>query len=133
MAVRKASMELQVLPGAFTVCKVAGMEGVDIAAPFCFTARTDGEWSLTCETERVPPHTVAREDGWRMLRIIGTLDFSLVGILAAVSAVLAEAKVGIFAVSTYDTDYILMKADRLSEGLDALRRAGYTILEEWRG
>lgn len=123
-------MDIQVVPGRFSVCMVESLNGVDISQPFCFFARTDEEWSLTCETDRVPENTLAREDGWGMLRICGTLDFALIGILAGVSKVLADAGVGIFAVSTYRTDYILMKETALEAGLNALRQAGYHVLAE---
>ncbi len=69
--------------------------------------------------------TAAREDGWRAFRIEGVLDFSLTGILSAISGILAENGIGIFAVSTYNTDYILVKAENLVKALDVLREAGY--------
>ncbi len=118
-------MKLDVLKESFSVCKVASYEGVDLGAPFVFTGSTDAEKSLVCQTERVPAATLAREDGWRAFRIEGQLDFSLVGILARISSVLAAEKIGIFAVSTFDTDYILVKAENLGRALAALDRAGY--------
>ena len=119
------AMKLRVLEESFSVCKVASYEGVDLGAPFVFTGSTDAEKSLVCPTERVPAATLAREDGWRAFRIEGQLDFSLVGILARISSVLAAEKIGIFAVSTFDTDYILVKAENIGRALAALDRAGY--------
>ena len=120
-------LTLQIMPQALTVCKVDSLDGFDVAAGLCFIGNTDEELSLVCETARVPKAAAAREDGWRAMRIVGTLDFSLTGILAQIAAVLAEAKVGIFAVSTYNTDYILVKAKDLDRAAAALKQAGYTF------
>ncbi len=121
-------LKLQVLARDFTVCKVMDYSGVDLAAKYCFVGKTDEENSLVCETSRVPANTTEREDGWRALRIAGTLDFSLVGILAELSAVLARNKIGIFAVSTYNTDYIFVKKDRLDDAVRVLQQTGYTVV-----
>ena len=78
----------------------------------------------------VPEHTLAREDGWRGFYVDeGTLDFSLIGILADISRVLAQAKVGIFVVSTFDTDYIFVKEQQLDRAISRLAQAGYQISE----
>ncbi len=123
------ALTLQILPDAFSVCKVAAYDGIDLAAPFVFAATTNTEKSLVCPTTRVPSATLAREDGWRAFRIAGTLDFSLIGILARISAVLAAERIGLFAVSTFDTDYILVKDPDLDRALAALRAAGYAIVK----
>ena len=120
-------MTLEVLPQALTVCKTASMAEIDTNGTFFFIGRTDEEISLVCPTAEAPARTLAREDGWRGFRIRGTLDFSLVGILSRLSAVLAEAGIGIFAVSTYNTDYILVKEKDLDRALAALAAAGYEI------
>ena len=73
--------------------------------------------------------TVERDDGWRGFRITGQLDFSLIGILAGISKVLAANEIGIFAISTYNTDYVLTKEENFRKALDALRGAGYEIEE----
>ena len=122
-------MKLCILKKPFSVCKVASYEDVDLDAPFVFTGATDKEKSLVCPTDRVPAATLAREDGWSAFRIEGQLDFSLVGILARISSVLAAEKIGIFAVSTFDTDYILVKAENLDRALAALAHAGYETCE----
>ena len=124
---RNEALTLEVLEGGFSVCKVADYSGVDLEAGFCFTGRTDAERSLVCETDRVPGNTLARDDGWSGFRVRGTLDFALTGILARLSAVLADARVGIFAVSTYDTDYVFVKTRDLERALDALAGAGYRL------
>ena len=110
-----------------SVCKVEDYSQVDICLPFCFTGSTDEEFSLVCPTDMVPENTTERDDGWRAFRIVGVLDFSLVGILAGISEILAENKIGLFAVSTYNTDYILTKAENFERALEVLKSAGYTI------
>ena len=103
-------MKLEAIKGEFSVCKVADYSLTDLSAPFVFTGATEEERSLVCPTVSVPENTTDRDDGWRAFRVKGTLDFSLTGILARLSAVLAEAEIGIFAVSTFNTDYILTKS-----------------------
>lgn len=121
-------MTIEFLPVPFTVCKLP--HGTPISSgEFAFFARTDHENSLVCPTSAVPANALAREDGWCGMRIVGTLDFSLIGILAKISAVLAEAKVGIFAVSTFDTDYIFIKEESLARAKTALLAAGYKLCE----
>jgi len=120
-------MELEVIGQRFSVCKVDSVSQVDLGAPFCFFARTDEELSLVCPTEQVPSGATAREDGWRAFRVRGQLDFSLVGVLAKLSAVLADRGIGIFVVSTFDTDYVLTKERNLERALAALRAAGYDV------
>ena len=122
-------LKLETLPYELTVCKPASAEQIDLSMDFYFLGRTDEEISLVCRTEDTPAGTLAREDGWRGFRIEGTLDFSLVGILSKLSAVLAENGIGIFAVSTFNTDYILVKAEDLDRALAALAAAGYIIAE----
>ena len=118
-------MRLKTLPYDLTVCKLPSAAGIDLSADFFFLGKTDEEISLVCRTKQTPAGTEAREDGWRAFRIEGVLDFSLTGILSRLSAVLAENGIGIFAVSTYNTDYILVKAESLGKAMNVLREAGY--------
>ena len=83
---------------------------------------------MVCKTEDTPADTLERDDGWRGFRIEGVLDFSLIGILSKLSAVLAENKIGIFAVSTYNTDYILVKEENFDRALNVLASEGYIIV-----
>ncbi len=122
-------MNLKILPQAFTVCQISDASEVDFSQAFVFFSKTDEEFSLVCETASVPANTIAREDGWRGFRVCGVLDFSLVGILAEISGVLAAQKISIFAVSTYNTDYIFTKADAFDRAISVLSAAGYAILE----
>lgn len=121
-------MKLKVLSESFTVCKLRNAGEIDLTREFCFVGKTDEELSLVCPTEEVPKHTLAREDGWRGFRIEGVLDFSLIGILAKISGILAEAKIGIFVFSTYNTDYIFTKENQFQQALDALGTVGYQIV-----
>ena len=119
-------MKLKALEGEFTVCQVEDFSQVDWQSP-CFTARTDREWSLLCRTDKTPSNTTAREDGWRGMRVEGTLEFSLVGILSGLSGALARAGVSLFAVSTYDTDYLFVKKEQWPAAISALTAEGYTV------
>ena len=118
-------MELEKLPYDLTVCKVPTLADASLDSEFFFFGKTDEELSLVCRTEDVPENTLAREDGWRAFRIRGVLDFSLTGILARLSAVLAENIIGIFAVSTFNTDYILVKKENFDRAERVLENAGY--------
>jgi len=121
-------MEIKVLKPPFSVCKVEAWDGVDLTSPFTFTACTDEEKSLVCATECVPDHTITREDGWRGMRIQGVLDFSLVGILARIASLLAAAGIAIFAVSTYNTDYLFVKDAAFEKALQILQENGYEMV-----
>lgn len=121
-------MELKTLPFDMTVCKVRSAADIDLDTDFYFIGRTDEELSLVCRTEDTPSGTTAREDGWRGFRIQGVLDFSLIGILSKISSILAGNKIGIFAVSTYNTDYILVKTEDFDRALSVLAAEGYDII-----
>lgn len=88
--------------------------------------RTRDELSIVCRADAVPEGTKC-EAGWRCLKVKGPLDFGLTGILAAITAPLAAAGIPVFAVCTYDTDYVMVKAERLESAVDVLRRAGHRI------
>ena len=120
-------LRLKLLNADFSVCKTAEEPKINPAAAFCFTARTDEEHSLVCQTGDVPAETIEREDGWKAFRIQGTLDFSLIGILAGIAGVLAENKIGIFVISTFNTDYVLVKRENLQQAVRALQDAGYVF------
>ena len=123
-------IKLQPIQPQFSVCKVTDYAHIDLTQPFCFAATTDEERSLVCPEALVPDNTTERDDGWRGFRVKGQLDFSLIGILARISTVLAENEISIFAVSTYNTDYILVKEEKFEQALSALKDNGYEILNE---
>lgn len=121
-------MKLEKIQQEFSVCKINDISVVNWEDTFCFVGKTDEEFSLVCSTKYVPAETVEREDGWKAFRIQGVLDFSLVGILSKITTILAEHEIGIFAVSTYNTDYILTKSDQYARALEVLAGAGYVIV-----
>lgn len=121
-------MELRKLPYKLTVCKITNIAEIDTNKDFYFIGKTDEEISLVCVTEEAPTNTIEREDGWRGFRIQGVLDFSLIGILSKISGILAENRIGIFAISTFNTDYILVKEEGFERALDVLHKNGYVIV-----
>ena len=120
-------MKLKTMPFDLTVCKLADGSLIDLNREFYFIGKTDEELSLVCRTEETPSNTTERDDGWRGFRIEGVLDFSLIGILSKLSSILAQNSIGIFAVSTYNTDYILVKKENFDKALSVLAEAGYKI------
>lgn len=123
-----SQLTLSVLPGLFAVSQLS--PGAPIPTPvgeFWSLTRTEGEVSLVCE-EALVPAGAKFEGGWVALKLHGPFDFTLTGILAAVLEPLRHAGVGIFALSTFDTDYVLVKVERLQDALAALRGAGHTVL-----
>ena len=121
-------MTLQVLQDTFAVCQLTNTTQADLSVPYTFLSVTDDEISLVCPTHCVPKGTLQVEHGWLGCRIPDTLDFALVGILAKIATLLAQAGISIFAVSTYNTDYIFMKSVSFTQGLDVLQRNGYLIV-----
>lgn len=122
-------MEIKKIDYDFSVCKVADYSLVDLDAEYSFIGKTDEEKSLVCITRDVPTNVMERDDGWKAFRIQGVLEFSLIGILSKITGILADNKIGIFAISTYNTDYVLTKKENYQKALDALKDAGYTIIE----
>lgn len=122
-------MELKKLNKDFSVCKVENYSLVNLDAEYSFIGKTDEEKSLVCITNDVPSNVLQRDDGWKGFRIQGVLDFSLIGILSKISAILADNGISIFAVSTYNTDYVLIKKENYQKALDVLKDAGYKIID----
>lgn len=122
-------MELKKLNRDFSVCKVKDYSHVNLDAKYLFIGKTDEERSIVCATEEVPDNVIQQEDGWQGFRIQGNLDFTLVGILSKISAILADHGISIFALSTYNTDYVLIKKESYQEAMDLLEAFGYTIID----
>jgi len=97
---------------------------------FFSITKTAEELSIVC-LSRVVPESVEKDSGWKVLKIEGLLNFNLVGILAQVSAVLAESEVSIFAISTYNTDYILVKNRDFDVAVVVLRKDGHEVVQEY--
>jgi hypothetical protein len=133
--VAERPLSLVVLPGSYAVCRLSlgepmlGEPMPDAALPgdFVSVTRTRDEVSVVCHEQQAPAGANV-EAGWRCLKVEGPLDFALTGVLAALAAPLAEAGVSIFAVSTYDTDYLLVKAEALERAVAALETAGHRVV-----
>ncbi len=119
--------EIKVLDGSFSVCKAVDFSEIDPSERFNFISATDEENSLICLTENVPKNVTDRIDNWRALRIQGILDFSLIGILSELLGLLAQARISVAAVSTYNTDYIFVKNCDLQKAIDTFKNANYEI------
>lgn len=120
---------LQLIPGEFAVCRLPPTAAVPAWADstvFSSVTRTGDELSIMCPAAQVPAD-VPHEAGWRLLKLLGPFAFTETGILASVLAPLATAQIGILAVATFDTDYVLVKAERLEETLHALAAAGHLV------
>lgn len=122
-------MEIKKINQDFSVCKVMDYSLVNLNAEYCFVGKTDEEKSLVCVTSDVPSNVIERDDGWKGFRIQGILDFSLIGILSKIADVLAKNSISIFAISTYNTDYVLIKKKSYQRALDILKHSGYVIVE----
>lgn len=125
-------MELKILENKLKVVKLkndANIPEIVLKQDFYSITRTDEELSIVVD-EDVSIESDVAEYGWRAIRIVGTLDFSLIGILSKISTILAQAKITIFAVSTYNTDYILVKAGQLENAIEVLTQNGYQILQD---
>lgn len=124
-------MKLVVLNGELAVARLNATDALPAWAdtgPVTSVTRTAEELSVVCAAAAVPSDVQA-ERGWRCLRAAGTLDFSLTGVLSSIATPLAEAGISMFAVSTYDTDYILIQGDRLAAAIQCLRGAGHEVIE----
>ena len=123
-------MQLRRIAGDFSICRVRDLSQVKWQEDWTFAAIRPGELSLLCKSAHVPPDALKREDGYCGFEIVGQLDFSLIGILARISTVLAEAGVSILAQSTFDTDCVFLKTAQRQVAAQALVDAGYTFVEE---
>lgn len=130
---KNVPLRLAALDGRMAICRLPA--GAEIPAgalegDFLSVTRTPEELSIVCPEEHAPDggdDGVAREDGWRALKLEGPFDLSLVGVLVSATAPLAGAGLGVFAVSTYDTDYVLVEEENLDAAVAALRGAGHEV------
>ncbi|WP_313508727.1 ACT domain-containing protein [Enterococcus sp.] len=123
-------MNIKHLSTPLSVIQVAVFDPTWLTIKPLFLAQTPEECSIVLPTAAVPNETLAREDGWQALMIVGVLDFSLVGILADLSGLLAAHQISIFAVSTYNTDYLLIKEQQIHHAKEILAAHGYTLVTE---
>ena len=129
----KHRLHLRVLDDTLAICQLppgtsspAWARGGELLAEI----RAQHELTIVCR-ERLVPVQVTAERGWRAIMVQGPLAFSLTGVLAALAEPLARADISIFALSTYDTDYVLVKCESLELALHTLQRAGHTILDQF--
>ena len=120
-------MKIEIIEPEFTICKIDDLVDINYDDKFLFLSITDEETSLVCPSNSVPKKTLQCEHGWNAFRIVGTLDFSLIGILATITSLLASKEIGIFTISTYNTDYIFVKKENLSTAIDTLVANGYQL------
>jgi hypothetical protein len=120
---------LEVLDKEFTIHRLEPNKLVPeevLASTFVWLGRTDEELSVVCASGIAVP-SAKQNSGWSCLRVVGPIDFSLTGVLAGISSVLAAVNISIFALSTFDTDYILVKSADLATAQAELRKAGYRV------
>src|SRR5579872_122767 len=120
ITLKKLALEL-------SICKLilgSAIPGWIWESPFYAITKTAEELSLVCEQDKViPDPAMKQENGWKCLQVVGLLDFSLTGILSSIAQPLAENKISIFAISTYDTDYILIKKEHFEEAQTVLKKS----------
>lgn len=122
-------LRLSKVPGTYAVCRLAPGASLPawVRGAFTSVTRTPDELSIVCDDDAVPVDIKA-ERRWRALRIKGPIPFEMVGVAAALISPLAEARISIFLVSTFDTDYLLVKEDVFARALDVLRDAGHDVI-----
>jgi hypothetical protein len=122
-------LSLVILRDLFAVCRLRADENIPswaLSGSFCSLTRTPDELSIVSRQELVPEEVEA-VGGWKSLKVEGKLDFNLVGILSSLTSSLAEAGISVFAISTYDTDYLFIKERDLDRTVAALRKAGHDV------
>jgi hypothetical protein len=122
-------LALTLLPEFLAICRLESsqqMPGWSDSSRFLSITRTQEENSIVCEQSLVPPEVLCESD-WRALKVAGPLDFSLTGILTSLLTPLAKAGLSVFAISTFDTDYVLIKHSSLELAITVLRAAGHQV------
>lgn len=123
------SLTLRLMDLELSVCKLSDARYADLSGGFYTLSATGREVSLVCETAKAPGAALQSEKGFRAFEVMGQLDFSLTGIVAGITSALAKARVGVFVISTFDTDYILVREKKLEAAIDALVGAGYSVVQ----
>ena len=128
-------LELALLPERFAVCRLdptSEMPRWAEGGAFVSVTRTPRELSVVCPAQNVPPGTACADEGWRCFQVAGPLDFSQVGVIASLVAPLAAARVSVFTIATYETDYLLVQETHLEDAIDALTDAGHRLFNPER-
>lgn len=120
-------MKLQLIEGNFAVCRLPSSAEWELPADgrFASVTRTPDELSIVCSVSLVPSEATDVESDWRMMRILGQIDFAAVGVLASLAGPLAAAGISIFVQSTFNTDYLMVKADKVDAVVQVLTNAGF--------
>jgi len=125
------TLTMKLLKGKYGVCRLDKNDLIPEwtqNSDFISITRTLDELSIVCAEESIPDYVKCEKD-WKILKIEGPLDFSLIGILASISTILAKKRISIFAVSTYDTDYVLVKNKDIDRAVAVLVNEGYVIMD----
>lgn len=124
---QRPQLDISILPGTMTICRMdpqADVPAWALASPFFSITRTPEELSIVCLESHVAAE-LPSDTGWRCLKVEGPLDLTLTGIFASLAVALAQAGISIFAISTYDTDALMVKQEKLEAAIQALTDAGY--------
>ena len=121
-------MDLQMLNQKFSVCKVKELDQELLKKEFVFVGNTDNELSLICESSLIPKDCIVVEEGWECFRIAEDASFSKYGMIAFLAEIIASRKTSILVVGTFDTDYILVKEEKMPEVVEALKENGCRFL-----
>jgi hypothetical protein len=123
-----STFTLEILTGTFAVCRLRADEDVPdwATGDVVSITRTPDELSIVCSEENVPEN-IQSESGWRCLRVAGPLEFSLVGVIASLAGTLAAANISVFVISTFDTDYLLVKNSDLNAAVESLGKSGHAV------
>ena len=121
-------IELKLLDNKYSVCRLPPQSDLPkISGGFYSITKTDDELSLVLEEGHEPKDSKIEKD-WKILKVLGPLDFSLTGIMYSLTKPLAEAQISIFAISTFDTDYLLVKNEKLEDAIKVLKKSGFVII-----
>lgn len=126
----KKVLTMKLLKEKYGVCRLDKIDSIPTwvkNSEFYSITKTSDELSIVCNQQDIP-NDIKCEKDWRILKIIGPLDFALIGILASISTILAQKGISIFAVSTYDTDYILVKDSDIDNAIEALVNENYEVI-----
>lgn len=131
MSDRFGTFSLDIFPDSFAICRLEPDTPIPEWAhgDFLSITRTQEEHSIVCPQDRVPD-AVRSEKDWRCLRVAGKLDFSLVGVIASLTGPLADAGIGVFVVSSFDRDFLLVRDADLGRAVEVLEGAGHRIAGE---
>ena len=124
-------MNLKIIPGDYSVCKLPSNSTIPMWAlesPFFTVSKTDDELSIACESRYIKDQPEA-ENNFSLIKVIGPLDFNLTGILTSLCTPLSEAKISVFVVSTFDTDYLLIKQEKIEQAQNVLIESGFSFIQ----